>query len=113
MLSRPFLVRDARLVAILADVLGVFESLLPQKLSLEALDDLLSSLDFFLLDVQSAFHRLYVQLLGLCRRSHCMELVRLALLYDHQPLRLGVQSGRQSGWGKGSPCLSLAMGSAN
>ena len=49
--SRPFLVRDARLVAILADVIGVFESLLPQKLSLEALDDLLPSLDFFLLEV--------------------------------------------------------------
>ena len=49
--SRPFLVRDARLVAILADVIGVFESLLPQKLSLEALNDLLPSLDFFLLEV--------------------------------------------------------------
>ena len=105
--------RDARLAAILASVVGVFESLLPQKLSLEALDDLLSSLNFFLLEVQSAFHRLHVQLLGLFRRSHCKELVSFALLYDHQSLRLGVQGGRQSTWGKGSPCLSLAMGSAN
>ena len=98
-LSLWLLVRDARLVAILADVLGVLESLLPQKLSLEALDDLLSSLDFFLLEVQSTLHRLHVQLSGLFRRGHRKELVRFAFLNDHQPLRLAVQSRRQSAWG--------------
>ena len=45
------LVSNARLIAILADVLGVLESLLSQKLSLEALDDLLPSLDFLLLEI--------------------------------------------------------------
>ena len=113
MLSLPILVQDARLVAILADVLGVFESLLPQKLSLKALDDLLSSLNFFLLEIQSTLHRLHVQLFGLLCRSHCKELVRFALLNDHQSLRLAVQSGGQSGRCKGSPCLGHAMGSTH
>ena len=54
---------DARLVAVLTDVLDMLESLLAKKLFFKAINDILTPLDLFLLNGEPALHRLHIHVL--------------------------------------------------